>query len=148
MNKSSLQPKATVIVWIIWAALIGALLLYVLLVKHVPAPRQANAVPLDTHMPVVLGGLAVFLGFMSLVARGLFLGRLKTGVLPLDSDGATKIYITGHIICFAFSEAIGVFGLMLGFLGYPEDTYGKFFLGGLAMLAWHIPLPNRVQGGS
>ncbi len=144
MNKSSPQPKTAIVVWIIWAALMCALFAYVLLLKHVPAPKPAGNRPLDAHMPMVLGGLAVFLGFMSLVARGLFLGRLKTGVLPLDSAGAAKIYITGHIICFAFSESVGFFGLMLGFLGYPEDTYGKFLLGGLALLAWHVPLVSRV----
>jgi hypothetical protein len=148
MNKTSLQPKAAIVVWIIWAALMSALMVYAQILKFSALPRPAGAPPLDTHLPFVLGGLAVFLALMSLVARGLFLGRLKAGVIPLDSAAATKIYITGHIIAFAFAESVGFFGLILGFLGYPGDLYWKFMLGGLALLAWHIPLTNRVTPAS
>jgi hypothetical protein len=148
MNKSSPQPKAAIVVWIIWIALMVALGVYSWVLKHAALPKPAGASPLDPHMPMILGGLAVFLAFMSLVARGLFLGRLKAGLIPLDSAVGTKMFITGHVICFAFSEAVGFFGLMLGFLGYPEDLYGKFMLGGLALLAWHIPLTNRVTPAS
>lgn len=148
MNKSSLQPKATIVVWIIWAALMVGLMIYAQILKFTALPRPAGAPPLDANLPMILGGLAVFLALMSLVARGLFLGRLKAGIIPLGSAAGTKVFVTGHIISFAFAEAIGLFGLVLGFLGYPGDLYWKFMLGALALLAWQIPLTNRVTPGS
>jgi hypothetical protein len=144
MNDPDSAPPGNIrlTVWLIWFGLLGALAVYVVMLRTAAPPPPAK---LDANMPRILGVVAVVVAIVSLVLRKVFLGGYKTGALNLESYGGRKLFITGHVVCFALSESIGVFGLMLGFVGYPLDLCAWFLLGAVAMMLWHMPLASRFS---
>jgi hypothetical protein len=137
-----MQPSPLLIVWIIWFALLSALGVYVgLAFTSAPTP----ATPPESSLPTLLATLAVVIGGTSVMLRPLLFGGLKSGRVELNSMAGGQKLLTGNIICFALSESVGIFGLVLAFQGYPQESWWVFFVAAAALMFIHLPLPARFQ---
>jgi len=61
--------------------------------------------------------------------------------LPLDARpaGDAQAVLTTYIMCWALSEAVALFGLVLGILGRSFDEAAPFFIVAAALLLWQRP---------
>lgn len=129
-------------VFIIWSSLCMALLVYAgLLCTMTFDPKAAPSS--TTGIFAVTAGISTMLSF---VLRRVFLGGFHTGKLSLDTPEGVARYVMGHIVVFAFSESVGVLGLVNGLGGHGElDTWLPFIGGSLILMLIHIPLPSRFR---
>lgn len=129
-------------VLIIWASLCAALIAYAGLLSTMtfhPTAAPSTA----TGIFALMAGVCAALSF---VLRRVFLGRIQAGRLSLDEPAGIQSYVTGHILVFAFSESVGVLGLVNGLGSRGEmESWLPFIGGGLALLLIHIPLPSRFK---
>ena len=136
------RHQATTVVWVLWAAMSFALIAYIV-VAEIVAPKASE--PPAPRMPQILGAAAIVLAAVSVFMRKKFFSGVKSGALSLDDPAGTKQFVTGNIVCFALSEAIAIFGLVLRFIGHPPESCGGFFVFSMVLLAWHAPLPGRFK---
>jgi len=141
-NQELSEQGTRLTVWVIWVALLSTLGIYVMILRTAIPPEVKI---LNAAFPRSLGFVSLGIGIMSLVLRQIFLGKFKSGTLQLDTFLGRKRFVTGNVICFALAESIGVFGLILGFSGYPLDLCAKFLLGAVALMLWHMPLLSRFS---
>lgn len=74
------------------------------------------------------------------------LGGFRKGTVSLDTPAGRGQYLTGHVIVFALSEAIGVLGFVNGLNSRGEtDAWLPFIGGSFLLLLIHIPLPSRFE---
>ena len=112
---------------IIWLALLGSLVMYLLVGRFV-APDFASPVSGETFASLRIALIA--LGFVTLIAahyvRRLILGAAGRSAAP-DPDrqaSAPQRYASAVIASLAMSESVGIYGLVLFLLGKNEmDLY-------------------------
>ena len=147
---------------ILWAALFASTFMY-LYVYYTAAPR--DVVPDQPIMPYVLAGVALACAVVSFVLPASFqkqaAARAKLDVKEIPDPNASvmfrdhtptirvfadpaaarkkamQLYFVPLILALAMTEAIAVFGLVLGFLGWGSSVVLPFFAA-----AWLLYLPR------
>jgi hypothetical protein len=135
------QRKLTL--WALWGSMLMSLAVYgaLPLVLSMDEPASTNTAAMLTPILMLVGlGLAI----ASFVLRKLLLDRpLAAGSLdPTTPEGAQQIQ-TGFIVAWVLSEAVGIFGLVLWFLGRDTTLLYGFLAAGAVLLAAHAPLASR-----
>jgi hypothetical protein len=144
------REKALVRLWIIWAAMIGSLVVYVVICYQFGEEIRQDMGP---HFPVpllrnIFYGIAILTLFVTHFLKRLMLSGTShtfssNAVQPVpDSDQAPFLakYTTALIVSFALSESIGIYGLVLFLLGDGFRTLYTFI--GISALAIYVHRPK------
>lgn len=119
--------------WIIWAALLNSVVVYLLLLQFGNiAPGEQ---PDDSGLRLVL----YVIGFgMAMASMGI--KQVVTGLRTPQGQRKTPEWIdTAFIICLAFAEVSGIFGFVLGMLGYPMNDSLPLFVTSFAAFFFAAP---------
>jgi len=136
------QRKLTL--WILWGSMLMSLVVYGVMPILLTEPLEGFGAETATTLAPILVMLGLGLAVASFVLRKLLLDRpLAAGTLDPDTpEGAQRIQ-TGFIVAWVLSEAVGIFGLVLWFLGRDTSLLYGFLAAGAVLLALHAPLASR-----
>jgi F0F1-type ATP synthase membrane subunit c/vacuolar-type H+-ATPase subunit K len=121
---------------IVWIALLIALGIYVYL------PESLNVQP-RTPSPVIF--LAVAVVTIGIVGSAFFMRRKWIApaqaelAADLENGKALARWRTGYLCCLALAESLGLYGLVLRFLGFTLQQVEPFYLAGLGLLLFFFP---------
>jgi hypothetical protein len=120
---------------IVHAAMLVSIVLYAFISSHAPARPAPASVVL-----YLIAGICVAEFGVILVLRNKLLGSAG----PISSSAPDeKIVVarwrTACIVTWAMCEAIGLFGLVLRYLGFPMAQAMCFFVAGFALLLLFAP---------
>jgi hypothetical protein len=128
-------------VWLLWGAILGSLVVYLLIVQVVaPAGRPMIGREVGgLRVELLLFGLAllVFL-FAGLLRRAMLARPPAPGPEATDArivQTALSRYFVAVVVSNALVESVGILALVLYFVGVPSDTvYSLILLTALGML--------------
>jgi F0F1-type ATP synthase membrane subunit c/vacuolar-type H+-ATPase subunit K len=150
--EKGLFEKQLQVLWIIWAAMLGSLGIYVLicLLWGDALQRPASPFPIDL-MRDILYGIAVLTVILTHFLRNFILGGRSGGSGPMslqppspsDQSAVAGKYATAMIVSLALSESIGIYGLILFLLG--DDLRTVFIFNGIAAIAMFFYRPKREE---
>jgi predicted Zn finger-like uncharacterized protein len=130
--------------WIIWAAMLLSLIVYVL-ICHLFKDDLWGVVDIGNmlnNLKYVLFAVALVEFIIIFFMRRLIL----TNTQSIQNVTATVQYTSALIISFALAESIGIYGLVLFFLGSDFETLYIFnAIAGLAMII-HRPKMDELKG--
>jgi F0F1-type ATP synthase membrane subunit c/vacuolar-type H+-ATPase subunit K len=139
--------------WIIWAAIFGSLFIYAIIchqwgvnIRHTIGPNF----PLDL-MRNVLYGVAISTLILTHFLRKFLLAGRSSGSesmslnppTPSTQSSPTGKYVVAMVVSLALSESIGVYGLVLFFVGESFRTLYIFL--GISALAMFLYRPKREE---
>ena len=128
-------------VWVLYFCLFSATGLYWLVPYYVSLDQVA--VELGLVKPVFLT-IAAFAAAAALYVRFSLIGSLlefKTPPAPPDLEQRLR---THYIICYALCESVGLFGLVLYFLGGTRQDFAVLYFGALGLFGLCYPrLPEN-----
>ena len=144
--------KQLQVMWIIWTAMLGALVVYVLicLLGGDVIRGPAISFPLDLVRDI-LYGIAILTLILTHFLRNFMLGGRSGNSEPMssqppspsDQSAVVGKYLTAMIVSLALSESIGIYGLVLFLLG--ADLRTVFIFNAIAALAMFIYRPKREE---
>ncbi len=131
----------------IWVALVMAVFVYGFVATWFPGGggESARASDPDSSLATTLAVVAACVSGVSLMLRPIFFGGFQKGTLTLDSPAGARRFITGNIVCFALSESVAIFGLILALSGHPREDWLVFFAATFILMMIHIPLAGRFE---
>jgi len=152
MNAAEVMAKGRITLWIIWGAMVMSLLIYVLIchlaVKGI-SETASPGIPLDL-LRRILYLVAVGTAFLTHVVRRRMLAKNPAENAMKDLSSLAKPfpnplarYTTVMIVSLAFSESIGVYGLVLFLLGDDFQTLYTFI--GISALCMYIYRPRATE---
>ncbi len=139
--------------WIIWGGIFGSLFIYVFICHQFGDEIRQNAnlnIPLDLVRNVLYGVAVSTLILTRFLRKFLLTGRsgssgptsLNSPPDPAQSSPIGKYVIT-MVVSLALSESIGIYGLVLFFLGESFRTLYIFI--GISALAMFLYRPKREE---
>jgi hypothetical protein len=133
MRLESLPPKSLVTLRVLWAAITCSTMVFLLVLTVVERPPQPlNPVLLPAFAAVSLGCIAV--GIL-LPQKALRMGH--------SAHAPLAAYQTAAILGLALTEAVALFGFVLGFLGFAPTSFGPFF--GAAWVVFVLRFPRATH---
>ena len=152
VTEKGLYEKQLQVMWIIWAGMLGALVVYVsiCLLGGDGIRGSANSLPLDLIRDI-LYGIAILTVILTHFLRNFMLGGRSGNSEPMsmqppspsDQSSVAGKYTTAMIVSLALSESIGIYGFVLFLLG--ADLRTVFVFNGIAALAMFIYRPKREE---
>lgn len=153
MAESGPNDKAVVTLWVIWGAMLVSLLIYVFIGSQVPEEMRqklGGALPLDLIRKILLGVAAFTLIVAIFIRKRIVEGgsagydmKSSMALDPSTSPSALGKYMTAMIISLGLCESVGVYGLILFFLGDSFQTLLIFIgIGALGMVFFR---PKREE---
>ena len=138
------NEKQLLILWIIWASMVGSLLIYVFICHQCGDQIRRTASP---NFPLdlirnILYGLAIFTIFLIHILRKFMLTALKSSLLSNRPSLLAK-YTIAVIVSLLLSESIGIYGFVLFLLGDDFRTLHIFI--GISALAMFFYRPKREE---
>ena len=118
---------------ILWVAFVWTLAVYGI-VMMVIRPQPTEAGPLRAVM-LAFAGTTTAAALYFRLGR---IGRLLSKATPLSDTEFSQLR-TNYIVCFALSEAVALYGLVLHFLGSNLAEVGPFFAASVALLLICFP---------
>lgn len=115
-------PVPPVIFWLLWAALLGAVLIYLVIVQVVGGEPQPEG-----DWRLLRGPLLVLTGVLVLGSFALRALVTKRFSKHADQKWRSVAFVT-YVMSLALGEAVAVFGLVLAFQGAPFQSYIPFFI--------------------
>ncbi len=148
MTGADQPPRTMLQLWMVWAALLGSLVVYGVLPLLISGSSLRDPV-LERSMLVGLFALALGLGIGTLIARNLMIvNPARRGQIDLRTREDFARYFQVSIVLWVISESIGVLGLVL-FLLFGKTAYLYAFLCAAGvLLAVHSPRLSRVQSAA
>ncbi|MBK8996524.1 MAG: hypothetical protein IPM35_12355 [Myxococcales bacterium] len=156
---------------ILWGALLASTVLFLAVLFFVPHEHAAPMPILPPALGVVAIGLGIFSFVLPMQQQRTVLQQAKveiteapdpnaSGVIPYRDAPKRRVfadpkaaenkafacYQTPLILGCALSEAIAIFGFMLGFLGHPPALFLPFFVASWVLIAVRFPTLARVRG--
>jgi hypothetical protein len=145
--------KGLLTLWIIWAAIMGSLLIYVFFChqfgdeirrdmgENFPLPLMRN----------ILYGIAIIMLFLTHFFKRFLLGGTFSGALSKSVKSGPHSnqppflakYATALIVSLALSESIGIYGFVLFLLG--DDFHTLYIFIGISALAIYVHRPKREE---
>jgi hypothetical protein len=137
---------------ILWASLLMSQLIYAyLLLFAAPHPDA----PPDPMLPMVLAAAAFGVAIASFVVPAVLsrsMASQPTAPIMGHEDAAAarrramSARFVPFIVSLAMSEAVSIFGLVVGWLGHPLTTWAPFLVAGMLLTAWRFPTEARMLG--
>lgn len=145
--------KGLKILWIIWAAIMGSLLIYVFICYQF-GEEMRGIVSQDFPIPLprnILYGITIVTLFFTHFLKKLMLAGASGDSMPrsVESDKHSRSpesiakYTAALVVSFALSESIGIYGLTLYLLGDGFQTLYTFV--GISALAIYFHRPKREE---
>ena len=141
---SGVNRSPQLVAMVIWGALLSAIFIYWGIAATSMGGNGDSSKP-DASLAETLAIAAAAASGASLMMRQVFFSGFRKGTLSLESPEGQQRFLTGNIICFALSESIGIFGLVLALGGHPQEDWLVFFAAAVVLMLIHIPLPGRFQ---
>jgi len=148
------HEKRMLTLWILWAAMLGSLFAYVF-ICHRMGDRTS---PLGPDFPLallrnILMGIAAVTLILTRFIRRLMLAErtgdappAAPGALPASIDPAVYArYTTAMLVALAFSESIGIYGVVLFFLGDSFHTLYIFTGISAAAMLFYRPKNQEIE---
>ncbi len=139
-NRATPPTQAKLMFWIIWAALAFSIIIYFVVLKTVATGSEEVLEKPDQSIVLVLAGVGLLSIAVSLGIRILLvnprIGKLAPGEIM-------KVF-PHCIISWALAEAVGIYGLVLGFMGHPIGSYGLFFVTSFCTMLFLAPTFARL----
>lgn len=151
---------------IIWLAILLSVMLFYVALRFAQRPSA----PADPSLFPIFAAVALGLAVASFVvpahlrqaqAKNFVLEtREAPGVVTPDSPNATKrvfadpekalkvarqLFQTHLVLSLALSEAVALFGFVLGYQGFPDDRILPFFVTAIALIVLRYPAENGPQ---
>ena len=152
VTEKELYERQLQVMWIIWAGMLGALVVYVsiCLLGGDVIRGSESSLPLDLIRDI-LYGIAILTLILTHFLRNFMLGGRSGDSGPMSSHPRVPSnqsafvgkYTTAMIVSLALSESIGIYGLVLFLLG--ADLRTVFIFNGIAALAMFIYRPKREE---
>jgi len=151
--ESGANEKQLLILWIIWASMLGSLFIYVF-ICHLCGDQIRRAAspnfPLDL-IRSILYGLAIFTIFLTHILRKFMLTARSEGSGPMSLKSSLLSnqpsflakYTTAVIVSLVLSESIGIYGVVLFLLG--DDFRTLYIFIGISALAMFFYRPKREE---
>ena len=152
-NEKEVIEKGMQLLWIIWAAILGSLLVYIFICHQLGDEIRGNV---DSNFPIDTLKYALYLVvFVTLIIIYFFRKKMFSGdfgrsdksipSLKLSTSQAPFLsrYTTGMIVSLALSESIGIYGLILFFLGDKYETLYIFI--GISAISMFFCRPKREE---
>ena len=147
------NEKQLLILWIIWASMVGSLLIYVFICHQCGDQIRRTAspnFPLDL-MRNILYGIAIFTVFLIHILRKSMLTARSGGSGPMslkslllsNQPSFLAKYTTAVIVSLVLSESIGIYGFVLFLLG--DDFRTLYIFIGISGLAVFFYRPKREE---
>jgi len=145
--------KTLMKIWIIWAAMMGSLLVYVFICHQfgVEIRRNLGTCTYVTLLRNIFYGITILTLFLSYFLRRRMLSGTShaslSGFLRPDPHSNQPLFLAKYtaalIVSFGLSESIGIYGLVLFFLGGGFQTLYTFI--GISALAIYLHRPRREE---
>jgi hypothetical protein len=139
--------------WVIWAAMLGSLVIYIFVCLQLGEGLMANErteVPIGLLRKILLGVTAVELIMSYYLRRFLLKGRSNTvriniirGSSTMNQPPFVSHYTVAVIISLALADSIGIYGLVLFLLGDSLQVFYTFI--GISALAMVFYRPRREE---
>jgi F0F1-type ATP synthase membrane subunit c/vacuolar-type H+-ATPase subunit K len=139
--------------WIIWAAMVGSLLVYVFLCHQFGEDIRRTAshdLPLGLIRSILSVVAFVTLFLTHFIRKGMLGGRFASSGAGLFKPGGASnqpsllvVYTTAVIVSLALCDSVGLFGLVLFMLGDSFRTLHIFI--GVSALAMYFFRPKREE---
>ena len=127
------RNQMRLVLWMIWGSLITAIFIYLFIVDS-QTDGRVESENISRILVFILGGVSLFLLAVSLLVR-----RKAVQAAANPDPAKLGMVLTFSIFAWAMSEAIAIFGLLLGLLGAEFKTCAPFFLVSMIALAIHAP---------
>ena len=152
------QDKAAIakgmqMLWVIWAAMLGSLLIYILICLQLGEGLMGNErteVPIDLLRKILLGVAAAELIVTYYLRRFLLKGRSNAagintvrGSFTMNQPPFVSHYTVAVIISLALADSIGIYGLVLFLLGDSLQVFYTFIV--ISALAMVFYRPRREE---
>lgn len=125
---------------ILWGALLSSTLVYPVISFVLKAPEDFQAAEGFDVLAIAMGGAAVSSAVMSFVLKHLLFGK------PASQGKATRqTWQTAHIISWAMSESVAIFGFVLFMLSYQQMYMAPFMAGSWLLFALHFPKKSSFE---
>jgi F0F1-type ATP synthase membrane subunit c/vacuolar-type H+-ATPase subunit K len=136
------MESAIKVVRAIQIAMLVSVLLYVIVGERVGTVPQLNHPVLFYVLSLVT---ITIVGVILVVRRTLVL-QSAAALAARPNDAATLgRWRTGHIMTFALSEAVAIFGLVLRLLGFSLSQVASFYVAGFILLLFFGPRRPAVS---
>jgi len=152
-NQEKAIEKGLLTLWIIWAAIMGSLLIYVFICHQFGDEIRGN---MSQNFPIplvrnILYGIAFITLFLTHFFKRFLLAGTSSGTLSKSLKSGPHSnqppflakYTTALIVSLALSESIGIYGLVLFLLGDGFQTLYMFI--GISALAIYVHRPKREE---
>jgi len=145
--------KGLLTLWIIWAGIIGSLIIYVFICHQIGDEMQRNMshdIPLSLLRNIFYGIALITLLLCHFLKRHMLSGISRSSLskspefspLPKQPPFLAK-YTTALVVAIFLSETIGIYGLVLFFLGDSFQTLYIFI--GISALSIYFHRPKREE---
>ena len=153
-QKGAFENKLLVI-WIIWVAMVGSLVIYIVICNLIGDQVRRPMGP-DFSLEL-LRNIFFGIGIASLIAthfiRKFILGKPSGRSMPVSTSppspqDTTTIYArytTAMIISLALCESVGIYGLVLFFLGGSFQTLYTFIIFSAAGMFYYRPKREEIE---
>jgi hypothetical protein len=130
---------------ILQIAMLASIVLYLFITWRFAPQTSASPNPV---LLMAITFLAVLNVGVIFVMRRVTVLRAATLLSTNQNDVATLMrWRTGYIITYAIAEAIALFGLVLGFAGFPMARVLPFFVAGFVLILFFAPRrPSNAIG--
>lgn len=154
-DKSDILKKGVVRIWIIWGAMLFSLFVYVIvanILEPTLKPAVSSDFPINTFRNVLYGA-SIVMFFIGDYIRKYIIKAKSSNQLPRFNELTAQSsippellkYQTAVIISLAFSESIGIFGLIMFLLSKDMGSLYIFVGSSAAAMLYHIPKLSEIE---
>ena len=140
-NQQPINKSPNILLWIIWFALLTAILTYLAVLKISFQPEEGTTLENDMLVKI-LGGVG-----LCGIAAAFFIRNVITLPMAKKLTPETMMNVLPScIISWALAESVAIYGLVLGFQGAPFSISSAFFLVSFAAMIFLSPNFASLKG--
>lgn len=154
-QESARARKALLVNWIIWFVIFFSLVIYLVVAHLVGADIQTADLPEVTYRMIlkILMGLGTVQLVVSFPLRKFIINSGQKRGLPgrrsdmprPDIDKVVQRYSIALVIALALCESVGIYGLVIFFLGQDLQTLYLFVAASAAAMVLHRPRMSEIE---
>jgi hypothetical protein len=147
--------KGMLTLWIIWAAMLGSLLIYIFISHQLGVgfkSAEGSDVPIELLKKIFYGVAAVALVASYYVRKSMLKGRSSAagahivgGLATMNQPPFVGHYTAVVIVSLAFSESIGIYGFVLFLLGDGFQTLYTFMVVSALAMVFYRPKREELE---
>jgi hypothetical protein len=152
-NEKEVLEKGMRSLWIIWVGILGSLCVYIFICHHIGDQIKGD---MGSNFPIGTIKHALYLvAIVTLIIAYFFRKRMLSGTFRKSEENISNLkllpsqapflskYTTAMIVSLALSETIGIYGLVLFFLGDKYQTLYTFI--GISAISMFYFRPKKEE---